>query len=68
MWSQIFSWAAIAGLSSAMIRVIAINIVLLFMIFFLYSFISLGVLSLQMMENATLIQMENMTNLMSRYS
>ena len=68
MWSQIFSWAAFAGLSSAMIRVIAINIVLLCMIFFLYSFISLGVLSLQMMENATLIQMENMTNLMSRYS
>lgn len=67
MWSQIFSWAAIAGLFSAMIRVIAINIVLLCMIFFLYSFISLGVLSLQMMENATLIQMENMTNLMSRY-
>ena len=67
MWSQIFSWGAIAGLSSAMIRVIAINIVLLFMIFFLYSFISLGVLSLQMMENATLIQKENMTNLMSRY-
>lgn len=68
MWNQIFSWAAIAGLSSAMIRVMAINIVLLFMIFFLYSFISLGVLLLQMMENATLIQMENMTNLMSRYS
>ena len=57
----------IAGVSSAMIRVIAINIVLLFMIFFLYPFISLGVLSLQMMENATLIQMENMTNPMSRY-
>ena len=59
MWSQIFSWAAIAGLSSA--------IVLLFHDILFISFISLGVLSLQMMENATLIQMENITNPMSRY-